>query len=114
MNAFLTENQGKVTLEAINVFKLSLLQQGTVGILGTPEGSEKHNVGGYSGAAMRRVSEPAQMRLWNQRFFQVLKLKKINFIQCLLWSGITFVFNIALRCFVHTDASKYSHAMVKL
>lgn len=71
MNTFLTRNQGKVSLEAINQFKLSLLQQGIVSMHEGSKGTEKRGRGVYAGAAMRRVSEPTQVGFWSQRFSKV-------------------------------------------
>ncbi|VDO01418.1 unnamed protein product [Rodentolepis nana] len=71
VNAFLVETQGKVSMEAIQAFKISLLQQGTVGILGKPECVESRSHGGYKCAPIRRGSEATQMRIWNQRIAQL-------------------------------------------
>ncbi|KAL5961076.1 hypothetical protein TSMEX_011172, partial [Taenia solium] len=71
VNTFLAENQGKVSLEAINAFKLSLLQQGVVGIPGISGGTENRGLGAYRSMSMRRGSEATQMRIWNQRIAQL-------------------------------------------
>ncbi|EUB55492.1 Serine/threonine-protein kinase SIK3 [Echinococcus granulosus] len=71
VNNFLAENQGKVSLEAINAFKISLLQQGSVGPLGVSEGTENHGLGAHKSITMRRGSEATQMRIWNQRIAQL-------------------------------------------
>ncbi|KAL5105751.1 Serine/threonine-protein kinase SIK3 [Taenia crassiceps] len=71
VNTFLAENQGKVSLEAINAFKLSLLQQGVVDFPGVSEGTEHRGLGAYKSMSMRRGSEATQMRVWNQRIAQL-------------------------------------------
>uniref|UniRef100_A0A0R3WPP7 HMG box domain-containing protein n=1 Tax=Hydatigena taeniaeformis TaxID=6205 RepID=A0A0R3WPP7_HYDTA len=70
VDTFLGENQGKVNLEAINAFKLSLLQQGAVGFPGVQEGTENRSLGVCKSMPMRRGSEATQMRIWNQRIAQ--------------------------------------------
>lgn len=59
-------------MEVIHAFKMSLLQQGTVGILGNPEWAENRSHGGYKSISTRRGSEATQMRIWNQRIAQVI------------------------------------------
>ncbi|CDS43299.1 serine:threonine protein kinase SIK3 [Echinococcus multilocularis] len=71
VNTFLAENQGKVSLEAINAFKISLLQQGSIGPLGVSEGTDNHGLGAHESMTMRRGSEATQMRIWNQRIAQL-------------------------------------------
>lgn len=71
VSTFLAENQGKVSLEAINAFKLSLLQQGAADFPGISEGTENRGLGGYKSMSMRRGSEATQMRIWSQRIAQV-------------------------------------------
>ncbi|VUZ39720.1 unnamed protein product, partial [Hymenolepis diminuta] len=58
-------------MEVIHAFKMSLLQQGTVGILGNPEWAESRSHSGYKSISMRRGSEATQMRIWNQRTAQL-------------------------------------------